>query len=131
MAGRRSHPRFAVASPWDGSMRVLKDVVIHRTDSDELLAVSRTAGIVGEEMTLDVMGAGSSLGLRVKVVESRPVIVDGAVCHRMRLALLNADAIARVERDVRAERQAPTGEHAERAERGAPLTVSGPLAEAI
>ena len=128
MAGRRSHPRFAVATPWDGSMRVLKDVVLHRTDNDELLAVSRTAGIVGEEMTLDDMGAGSSLGLRVKVVESRPVIVDGAVCHRMRLALLNADATARVERDVRAQSKAAVEE---RAERGAPLTVSGPLAEAI
>lgn len=115
MAGRRSHPRFAVATPWDGSMRVLKDVVVHRTDSDEVLAVSRTAGIVGEEMTLDVMGAGASVGLRVRVLESRPVIVDGAVCHRMRLALLNAEATAPVEREVPA----------------APLTLSGPLAEAI
>ena len=116
MAGRRSHPRYAVSTPWDGSMRVLKDVVIHRTDSEELLAVSRTAGITGEEMTLDVMGAGASLGLRVRVLESRPVIVDGGVCHRMRLAMLNVDGVATVEHEV-----SP-----------APLAISpGPMAEAV
>jgi hypothetical protein len=106
-------------------MRVLKDVVIHRTDTDELLAVSRTAGIVGEEMTLDVMGAGASLGLRVRVIDSRPVIVDGGVCHRMRLELLRDDSAAAAEGEVPAEREAS------RETAGAPLTVSGPLAEAI
>ena len=125
MAGRRSHPRFAVSTPWDGSMRVLKDVVIHRTDTEELLAVSRTAGITGEEMTLDVMGAGESLGLRVRVVESRPVIVDGSVCHRVRLALLTDEESTAVSDPSTAEREATSGE------RSAPLTLSGPLAEAI
>ena len=125
MAGRRSHPRFAVSTPWDGSMRVLKDVVIHRTDTEELLAVSRTAGITGEEMTLDVMGAGESLGLRVRVVESRPVIVDGAVCHRVRLALLTDEETTAASEPATAERGATS------AERTAPLTLSGPLAEAI
>jgi hypothetical protein len=125
MAGRRSHPRFAVSTPWDGSMRVLKDVVIHRTDTDELLAVSRTAGITGEEMTLDVMGAGASLGLRVRVLESRPVIVDGAVCHRVRLALLMEEPAATSDTEAAAEREAISET------RTAPLTLSGPLAEAI
>ena len=124
MAGRRSHPRFAVSTPWDGSMRVLKDVVIHRTETDELLAVSRSAGIAGEEMTLDVMGAGASLGLRVRVLDSRPVIVDGAVCHRMRLALLaEHPATVAAERTVADQRASE--------QRSAPLTLSGPMAEAI
>jgi hypothetical protein len=101
-------------------MRVLKDVVIHRTDTEELLAVSRAPGIVGEEMTLDIMGAGASLGLRVSVLESRPVIVDGSVCHRIRLALLNAEEITGDSPKERSAKEAPT-----------PLTVSGPLAEAI
>lgn len=125
MAGRRSHPRFAVSTPWDGSMRVLKDVVIHRTDTEELLAVSRTAGITGEEMTLDVMGAGESLGLRVRVVESRPVIVDGAVCHRVRLALLTDEESTGASDPATAEREATSEE------RTARLALSGPLAEAI
>lgn len=126
MAGRRSHPRFAVAAPWDGSMRVLKDVVLHKTDSDELLAVSRAPGIVGEEMSLDVMGAGATIGLRVRVVDSRPVIVDGIVCHRLRLSLLRqVNEEPQVTPEIAAETEV-TGEAA-----SAPLVISGPLAEAI
>lgn len=88
MSGRRSHPRFAVTTPWDGAMRVLRDVVVDRLDRNELLAVSHTPAIVGEEMSLDLVGGGTSLELRVRVLESRPVIIDGAVRHRVRLSLL-------------------------------------------
>ncbi len=70
-------------------MRVLRDVILHRNGPEELLAVSQTPGLVGEEMTLDVIGGGSSVGLRVKVVDSRPVMVDGAVRHRIKLEMLD------------------------------------------
>ena len=89
MSGRRSHPRFAVATPWDGAMRVLRDVVIHRSETGELQAVSTQAAIAGEEMTLDLVGGGETIGLKVRVIDSRPVMVDGAVRHRIRLTLLN------------------------------------------
>jgi hypothetical protein len=89
MSGRRSHPRFAVATPWDGAVRVLRDVVVQRIAPNELLAVSQVAGLVGEEMSLDVIGGGASLGLRVRVLESAPMIFNGTVRHRLRLALLN------------------------------------------
>ena len=92
MSGRRSHPRYAVATPWNGAMRVLRDVVIQRTDDNELHALSQVPGMAGEEMSLDLMGAGSTLGLKVKVIDSRPVMVSGAVRHRIRLALLGASA---------------------------------------
>jgi hypothetical protein len=92
MSGRRSHPRFAVATPWDGAMRVLRDVVILRSESDELHAVSHVPGISGEEMTLDLIGAGETLGLKVKVIDSRPMMVEGAVRHRIRLAVKSSDA---------------------------------------
>ena len=97
MSGRRSHPRYAVATPWDGAMRVLRDVMIQRTETDELHAVSHVAGIAGEEMTLDVMAAGTTIGLKVRVIDSRPVMVDGAVRHRIRLALVDVvdDAVVR------------------------------------
>jgi hypothetical protein len=94
MSGRRSHPRFAVATPWDGAMRVLRDVVITRSDADELHAVSHVPGMAGEEMTLDMIGAGATLGLKVKVIDSRPMIVDGAVRHQIRLALVKTEAEA-------------------------------------
>lgn len=89
MSGRRSHPRFMVATPWDGAMRVLRDVVIQRADRDELQAVSHVPAVAGENMTLDLMGAGTTLGLRVRVIDSRPVMVEGAVRHRIRLSVLN------------------------------------------
>ena len=90
MAGRRSHPRFAVASPWEGAMRVLRDVVVDRTSRDEVMAVSGAPGVLGECMTLDLFGNGAALGFRVKVLESRPVIISGALRHRLRLAVVGA-----------------------------------------
>ena len=92
MSGRRSHPRFAVACPWEGSLKVLKDGVVQRAQREELLAISHAAGVLGEEMTLDLIGSGQTLALKVQVVESRPVIIDGSVRHRIRLRLLEHDA---------------------------------------
>ena len=89
MTGRRSHPRFVVAAPWEGALRVLRDVIVHRRGPDELLAVSQTPAVAGEEMSLDVAGGGAAMALRVQVLDSHPVIVDGAVRHRIRLALLD------------------------------------------
>jgi hypothetical protein len=89
MSGRRSHPRFTVSDPWVGTMRVLRDVIVDRSSTEELLAVSHVPGIVGERMSLDLLGDGESLRLTVEVIESRPLIVDGAVRHRIRLGLLN------------------------------------------
>lgn len=96
MTGRRSHHRFAVANPWEGAMRILRDVVVDRTSRDELMAVCQVPGVLGETMTLDLMGGGITLGLRVSVLESRPVVIEGAVRHRLRLRLIPAVSEARV-----------------------------------
>jgi hypothetical protein len=69
-------------------MRVLRDVVVNRTSRDEVMAVSQAPGVVGETLTLDLMGGGVAVALRVRVVESRPVIINGSVRHRLRLGLL-------------------------------------------
>jgi hypothetical protein len=92
MSGRRSHPRFAVSDPWAGTMRVLRDVIVDRYGADELLAVSHVPGVVGERMSLDLLGAGESLRLTVQVIESRPLIVDGSVRHRIRLGVVAGHA---------------------------------------
>ncbi len=75
-------------------MRVLRDVVIHRTEANELQAFSHVPAVAGEEMTLDLMGAGETVGLRVKVVDSRPVMVEGSVRHRIRLLVVEGLAEA-------------------------------------
>jgi hypothetical protein len=107
MSGRRSHPRFAVATPWDGAMRVLREVVIQRTGDDELLAVGHLPATVGEEMTLDVLSAGTTLEVRVTVLESRPVIVDGSVRHRVRLGVVKQKelgAVAEIARETQKDK---------------------------
>ena len=91
MSGRRSHPRFAVASPWSGAIRILRDVVIDRTKRDELLAVSNVAAVAGEMLSLDLIGGGQSVAIKVQVIDSRPVIIDGTLRHRVRLALPEAE----------------------------------------
>jgi hypothetical protein len=103
MSGRRSHPRFAVAEPWDGTMRVLRDVIVDRRATDELVAVSHAPAVLGEQMALDLLGGGESLRLRVQVIESRPLVLDGAVRHRLRLALLTADTVLAAPRNASAE----------------------------
>jgi hypothetical protein len=74
-------------------MRVLRDVVVDRTGRDELLAVSHVPAITGEDMSLDLISAGRNLALKVKVLESRPVMVEGAVRHRIRLAVTDLRAL--------------------------------------
>lgn len=105
MSGRRSHPRFAVANPWNGAIRILRDVVINRTGEDELLAVSNAAAVVGELLSLEVMGAGQSAVVKVRVLDSRPVIIDGTVRHRVRLGLVNGEA-----HTLQSERALPDGQ---------------------
>ena len=94
MTGRRSHPRFSIAQPWPGALRLLRDVVVYRTAEDEFLAVSQAAGIVGEEMSLELVATGGTRSLKVRVLESRPVILDGAVRHRLRLGWMQEAARA-------------------------------------
>jgi hypothetical protein len=87
-------------------MRVLRDVVLQRTEKDELQAVSQVPGMAGEEMTLDLMGAGATLGLRVRVIDSRPMMLEGAVRHRIRLAVVEANessAVSQVAETAAAE----------------------------
>jgi hypothetical protein len=118
MSGRRSHPRFAVANPWSGAIRILRDVVIDRTERDELLAVSNAAAVVGEVLSLDLLGGGHNLAIKVRVIDSRPVIIDGTVRHRVRLALPEAEPEERLTETTVAVRPAVEGLNARVAEAG-------------
>ncbi len=100
MSGRRGHQRFAVNEPWEGTMRVLREVVVDRTADHELVAVSHAPGVIGEEMSLSLLGAAGNLGVRVRVLESRPLIVDGAVRHRVKLALVTEEDASTASLDV-------------------------------
>lgn len=88
MSGRRRHERFAPAHPWDGAMKVLRDVIVQRDGEGGLVAIGQVPGVVGEHLVLDLAGGGHVVTCVVCVEESRPVILDGSVRHRMRLGVL-------------------------------------------
>jgi hypothetical protein len=96
MSGRRSHPRYFLAAPWEGTVRVLRAIVIDRAGLNEFVAVSHVAGIVGEEMSLDLIAAGERHELRVRVLSSHPVVIENTLRHRIRLALIAPAAGASV-----------------------------------
>ena len=88
MSGRRRHERFAPAKPWDGALRVLSDVIVQEDPGGGFVTIGQAPGVIGEQMTLDVSGAGHVVTLKVRVQESRPVILDGSVRHRVLLEVL-------------------------------------------
>jgi hypothetical protein len=88
MRRRRRDPRYLLASPWEGTLRIPGEVVIERRDDerDELWVISSAPAHCEELLTLDVSGPEI---LTVRVVESRPVLVDGGIRHRLRLSIVS------------------------------------------
>lgn len=91
MFGRRSHARLSLTTAWEGVLRVLRDVlVVQRAERGEFVAISREPAVVGEALTLDLTADDTEVSLPVRVQETRPVIVDGAVRHRLVLEPLES-----------------------------------------
>jgi PilZ domain len=61
---------------------------VYGTAEAELRAFSQAPGVIGEEMSLVLAASVGSITLRVQVLDSRPVIIDGALHHRVRLGIL-------------------------------------------
>jgi hypothetical protein len=66
-------------------LRVLRDVIVRDAGSDELTVIGRDPAAVGESMTLELAQLDAGSNVSVQVIESRPVLVDGAMRHRLRL----------------------------------------------
>jgi hypothetical protein len=63
----------------------MRDVLVQSVGRDEVVAISREPGILGEAVTLDVSAEQPGSGLQARVVESQPIVVNGTVRHRLRL----------------------------------------------
>jgi hypothetical protein len=87
MTGRRLQVRFGTAEPWEGDVRILREVVACRTSHDEITVVSGAPSVPGETMNLDLIGGGTRLAVGVRVTESRPAVVGTVVRHRIRLGI--------------------------------------------
>jgi len=85
MNGRRAHPRLAPADPWEGTLRVLREVAITGRGPNGLTALSHEPGVVGERMTLDLGGGGLLTTVEVTVSTSRPVVHEGELKHELKL----------------------------------------------
>ena len=93
MSGRRFYTRFEQGAPAEGRVQVLRDVAVRYDEcSGALSIVSDTAGVVGEDLTLAVVGAEGDLELRVQIVTSRPQIISGVLRHRLELRRLGCEA---------------------------------------
>jgi hypothetical protein len=65
-------------------------VIVQQSGHDEWIAISREPAIAGETLVLDIVMRDPDVGdLRhrqsVWVVDSRPIIIDGDMRHRIRL----------------------------------------------
>jgi hypothetical protein len=89
MAGRRREKRFDLRDA-EGVLRVLRDVIVRRGKGGELVAISPEAGLCGELLMIYLVGE-SDVGTPVRVVSSRPVVVNGHVRHRLQLARVNGN----------------------------------------
>ena len=87
MSGRRMNSRLRVEYPWSGTMRLSRQVSIHDATGQGIVVMSATPGVIDEELLLEMVNGEETARLRAKVVESRPVIVDGSVRHRVRLVV--------------------------------------------
>jgi hypothetical protein len=91
MSGRRSHMRFKFSNTCQGLLRVLHDVVIaRREENGELTAVSGQTAAIGELLWLDLPGTDGDIDVKVRVLDSRPVVVDDTVRHQLRLEVVPA-----------------------------------------
>ena len=91
MFGRRSHQRFTISAHSEGTLQILRDVLVERLDRERLTVISRAAGVAGEILALEFAEA-DGLRFEVCVTKSRPVVAEGAVRHRVTLQLVHSDS---------------------------------------
>ena len=90
VADRRRDRRFRLMEPAAGALRVFPDVLVHQKGVDEWIGISRQPAFAGETLVLDIVQFDAVEGeihrrLPVCVIESRPVVVDGDMRHRIRM----------------------------------------------
>lgn len=83
MLGRRSHARVSIESGGEGVLRLTRDVSVRVKGEDQLVAISRDAGAIGERVRVVLLD--EQMDIAAEVIESKPVMCDGAVRHRLLL----------------------------------------------
>jgi|SRR6188474_316936 hypothetical protein len=82
MSVRRRDSRLEMVDT-HGVLRVWQDVSGHRTESGDYVVISGQARSKGEHLTMYL--ATSEPPVQVRVLDSRPTMLNGSVCHQLRL----------------------------------------------
>ena len=93
MLGRRSYTRVMIADGAEGELRLARDIGLHERHDGDWTATSRDPGVIGEVVLIDVLDEGITVTARV--VESKPIVTEGAVRHRLWLRKLDPEDAAR------------------------------------
>jgi len=81
MLGRRSHARISLESGAEGVLSLARDISVRASGDGHLVAISRDAAAIGERVR--VLLSDDDVTVVAEVIESKPVICDGAVRHRL------------------------------------------------
>jgi hypothetical protein len=92
MFDRRKLARFTVTPPAEATLQTMCEMAVKHAGDDGWIAVGKEVGIVGEVMGLELGDADAPISLSVRVVESRPMVIDGAVLHRLQLRVVPSPA---------------------------------------
>ena len=65
----------------------MRDIVVQSTINEQIVALSREPGVLGELVSLQFLDTEP---FHARVVESTPIIVDGSVRHQLRLHQVRA-----------------------------------------
>ena len=84
MQGRRRHTRFSFVRS-EGMLTVLRDIVVHTTDTGEFSIVDAEPRIPGELLTIETISNGDVATIPVTVVACRPIIQRGTMLHELLL----------------------------------------------
>ena len=83
-------------------MQFFEDVVVDSWEAGEISALSVAPGCVGEELALEVATSGPPIVLKVRLAESRPVLIKGVIRHRLRCQIIDSSYPAVDERQIEA-----------------------------
>jgi hypothetical protein len=87
MSGRRGNCRYGVMNA-DATVRILREVTVQNGVEGEFVAISVEPAASGDVFTLERIASQSKISSRVRVIESRPAVVNGSVRYRLRLKLI-------------------------------------------
>jgi hypothetical protein len=101
MLGRRSHARISLESGAEGVLSLARDISVRTSGDGYLVAISRDAAAIGERVR--VLLADDEVTVVAEVIESKPVICDGAVRHRLLMRCSGRDVVSSNRADGRHE----------------------------